>query len=141
MRHAIVFALGLLLAACARPMAPPPPPPGAPPPGAAMPAPPAGVNQTAIGSVLANPRGMTLYTFAHDTPGVSNCNGPCAVHWPPFRAPPGAQSFGAWSVIRRADGTTQWAYRGKPLYTWFKDKAPGETTGEGVGKVWHVARP
>lgn len=143
MRRTIVLALVLLLTACAPPRAPPPAPPfpAAPPLAVVMPPPPAGVNQTGVGPVLVTAQGMTLYAFAHDTPGVSKCNGPCAVHWPPFRAPPGARGFGPWSVIRRADGTRQWAYRGVPLYTWFKDKAPGQTSGEGVGKVWHVARP
>jgi predicted lipoprotein with Yx(FWY)xxD motif len=135
MRLALVLMLGVTLAACARP-APPP---------AAMPAPPsgasAGINQTAIGPVLVTPQGMTLYTFARDTPGVSNCNGRCAAAWPPFRAPPGAQSGGPWSIVRRAGGTAQWAYAGQPLYTYSKDTKPGDTTGEGVAGVWHVARP
>jgi predicted lipoprotein with Yx(FWY)xxD motif len=145
MRLGIVLMLGLLLAACAQPAAPPPPPPpppaAVPPPPAALPAPPAEVNRTALGPVLATPQGMTLYTFTRDAPGVSNCNGRCAALWPPFRAPPGAQGFAPWSVVRRADGTMQWAYQGQPLYTYSKDRGPGETSGEGVGGVWHVARP
>ncbi|MEU8951790.1 hypothetical protein [Streptomyces sp. NPDC048489] len=28
----------------------------------------------------------------------------------------------AWTRITRADGTMQWAYDGKPLYTFVKDK-------------------
>jgi predicted lipoprotein with Yx(FWY)xxD motif len=144
MRYAILLALGVLLAACARPAPPPPAAPAPPPPPTAA-APPsgaaAGISRTAIGPVLATPQGMALYTFARDTPGVSHCNGRCAAVWPPFRAPPGAQSGGPWSIVRRADGTTQWAYRGQPLYTYSKDTRPGETAGEGVGGVWHVARP
>lgn len=139
MRLGIVLMLGVLLAACARPLPPPEAPP--PPPPAALPAPPAGVNRTAIGSVLATPQGMTLYIFTRDAPGVSHCYDRCAVAWPPFRAPPGAQGAGPWSVVRRADGTTQWAYQGRPLYTYNKDARPGDTIGEGVGGVWHVARP
>ena len=30
---------------------------------------------------------------------------------------------------------------GKPLYTWTKDKKPGDATGDGVNKVWHLASP
>jgi predicted lipoprotein with Yx(FWY)xxD motif len=26
-----------------------------------------------------------------------------------------------------------------PLYLWAKDKKPGDTTGDGVGNVWHTA--
>jgi predicted lipoprotein with Yx(FWY)xxD motif len=34
----------------------------------------------------------------------------------------------------------QWAYNGRPLYLWQKDKKPGDVTGDGVGGVWHVAK-
>lgn len=133
MRPALAPALAALLAACARPTLPPP--------AATAPAPPARIGRTAIGPVLVDARGMTLYTFARDRPGMSRCNGPCAVRWAPFRAPPGARDICPWWAIRRADGTLQWAYNGKPLYRWRKDRAPGDATGEGVGTVWHVARP
>ncbi len=29
-------------------------------------------------------------------------------------------------------------YKGMPLYTWAKDKVPGDTTGQDVGDVWYV---
>ena len=35
----------------------------------------------------------------------------------------------------------QWAYKGKPLYTWAKDTKPGDVTGDGVNNVWHIAQP
>ncbi|RME15836.1 MAG: hypothetical protein D6801_06625 [Alphaproteobacteria bacterium] len=84
---------------------------------------------------------MTLYTFDKDGKGVSNCYGDCAVKWPPLDGsgvtdlPPG------YSVIDRKDGTKQIAYKGHPLYLWFKDTKPGDMTGDGVKGVWHVARP
>lgn len=92
-------------------------------------------------TVLADAKGMTLYTYDKDQPGKSNCNGLCAHFWPPLKASTNAQSIGAWTVITRKDGSKQWAYKGKPLYTYHKDKKPGETKGEGSGKVWHVAAP
>ncbi len=134
MRYVIPVILAMVLAGCVpAPSAPPPPPP--------MVAAPAHPAQTAIGPVLADARGMTVYTFDKDAPGMSNCNGPCAQKWPPLMAGPGAQPAGSWSVVTRADGSLMWAYAGKPLYTWIKDTKPGDTTGDGVGKVWHVARP
>jgi predicted lipoprotein with Yx(FWY)xxD motif len=39
------------------------------------------------------------------------------------------------------DDNKQWAYKGKPLYTFAKDTKPGDTTGDGVGMVWHIAMP
>jgi predicted lipoprotein with Yx(FWY)xxD motif len=43
-----------------------------------------------------------------------------------------------WTVITREDGSKQWAYKGKPLYLWIKDQKPGDKTGDGVNKVWHI---
>jgi predicted lipoprotein with Yx(FWY)xxD motif len=95
----------------------------------------------AAGTVLADARGMTLYTFDRDSvPGKSACNGPCATNWPPMMAMAGAPA-GDWTVITRDDGGKQWAYKGKPLYTWAKDTKPGDTTGDGFNNVWKVARP
>ena len=105
--------------------------------------PPAGVKvqKTAIGQVFADSKGMTLYTFDKDTAGKSACNGPCAQNWPPLAAKAEAKPMGDWTVVTRDDGSKQWAYKNKPLYTWVKDSKPGDTTGEGVNNVWHVAKP
>jgi predicted lipoprotein with Yx(FWY)xxD motif len=92
---------------------------------------------------LVNPSGMTLYTFDRDAAGSSKsaCNGTCIANWPALTAQDSDKSSGDWSVVTRDDGKKQWAYKGKPLYTWVKDQKPGDKTGEGVNNVWHVARP
>jgi len=41
--------------------------------------------------------------------------------------------------ITRADGTKQVTYNDMPLYYFAGDKAPGDTTGQGVGGAWLVA--
>ena len=75
--------------------------------------------------VLASPTGLPLYTFQNDTkPGKSACTGECATAWPPLVAPRNARKTTDWSVVKRNDGTQQWAFRGKPLYTFVKDTAP-----------------
>ncbi|AMY67589.1 hypothetical protein [Frigidibacter mobilis] len=96
---------------------------------------------TALGPVLTDADGMTLYTFDRDSGGASACYDDCAVNWPPLPAPAGAAAEGDYAPSLRKDGTMQWTYKGMPLYTWIKDTKPGETTGEGVKGVWHVARP
>lgn len=93
------------------------------------------------GDVLAGDNGMTLYTFKKDEAGVSNCYDKCAENWPPLMAEDGAEADGAYSVVERKDGTKQWAKDGMPLYYWAKDSAKGDTTGDGVGGVWDLARP
>ncbi|QJR16186.1 COG4315 family predicted lipoprotein [Usitatibacter palustris] len=91
--------------------------------------------------VLTNGAGMTLYTFDKDAGGKSMCNGPCATNWPPLAAAADAKAAGDYTVITRDDGAKQWAFKGKPLYTWVKDAKPGDKTGDGVNNVWKVAKP
>jgi predicted lipoprotein with Yx(FWY)xxD motif len=89
--------------------------------------------------VLTDAKGMTLYTFDKDGPGVSNCYDKCAVNWPPAMADAAAAADGDFTIVDRTDGTKMWAYKGKPLYLWIKDTKPGDTTGDMVGEVWHTA--
>ena len=84
---------------------------------------------------------MTLYTFDKDAGDKSMCNGQCATNWPPLMADSTATPSGDWTVITRDDNKSQWAYKGKPLYTYIDDKKAGEKTGDEKGKVWHVAKP
>jgi predicted lipoprotein with Yx(FWY)xxD motif len=102
---------------------------------------PASVADTDKGKTLVDAKGMTLYTFDKDAGGKSVCNGPCAKNWPPLAATD-INGPANWSVLARDDGSKQWAYMGKPVYTWVKDTKPGDTTGDGVNNnVWHVAHP
>jgi predicted lipoprotein with Yx(FWY)xxD motif/uncharacterized protein YcnI len=99
---------------------------------------PAGV--TVRGGVLTDPGGLPLYTFDFDTmAGMSHCVGECASTWRPFKAPAGAKPEGDWTLIGREDGSVQWAYKTKPLYTYAKDVPGGPATGE-VQANWRPAR-
>ena len=90
---------------------------------------------------LVGANGMTLYTFDRDAAGSgkSVCNGPCATNCPPLMA--STSPGGDYSLVTRDDGSTQLAYKGKPLYYWAKDAKPGDRTGDGVNQAWHTARP
>ena len=96
-----------------------------------------------VDGVYVNGAGMTLYTFDRDAAGSgkSVCNGPCATNWPPLVAAAGAAGAGDWSVVTRDDGTRQWAFKGKPVYTWVRDQKPGDRTGDGFNNAWRLARP
>ena len=91
---------------------------------------------------LTDSKGMTLYYYTKDADGQSACYGNCATSWPIFYADsvsvPSGLNAGDFGTITRTDNTRQTTYLGWPLYYWFKDKSPGEMTGEGVGKVWYV---
>lgn len=96
---------------------------------------------TLKGEVYTDARGMTLYTYDEDLPGVSNCNDDCARHWPPAIADAHAAATGELSLVRRDDGTLQWAAKGMPLYRFANDPKPGDVTGDKKNEVWHVAHP
>lgn len=102
---------------------------------------PATTADTSKGKALVDGKGMTLYIFDRDATGKSNCNGQCATNWPPVIVAADAKPSGDWTVIMRDDGRTQWAYKGKPVYTFGKDTKPGDVTGDGVNNVWHIAAP
>ena len=90
--------------------------------------------------IYTDAKGMTLYTFDKDEKGKSNCYDKCAANWLPMKAEAGAKAMGEWTVVKRKDGNSMWAYDGKPLYTFVKDKKAGDMNGDGVAGVWHVAK-
>lgn len=101
----------------------------------------AGTSET----ILTNGAGRTLYYFASDTATSSQCTGACAQTWPPAlagRSTPTATTTlpGTLGVLEDANGT-QVTYNGHPLYIYSGDSAPGDTHGEGIDGLWHVATP
>jgi len=97
-------------------------------------------------TILTNTKGMTLYYRTTDVPPSTVCSGGCASAWPPLlvsgsSTPTSATSLpGKLSAQADANGT-QVEYNGHPLYTFSGDTAPGQTTGEGFGGIWHVVTP
>jgi predicted lipoprotein with Yx(FWY)xxD motif len=92
--------------------------------------------------VLTDGRGFTLYSFAPDTPATSKCYGSCAAYWPPVTGSSAAGSGlpGKTGTIKRANGSLQLTYNGRPLYTYIGDSAPGQANGNNLdlnGGRWH----
>jgi predicted lipoprotein with Yx(FWY)xxD motif len=91
-------------------------------------------------TILTNAQGMTLYYRTSDS-SSSVCSGGCASAWPPMlvtgsATPTSATSLpGQLSVSTNANGK-QVEYNGHPLYTYSGDSAPGQTNGQGFGRVW-----
>ncbi|MBX3071299.1 MAG: hypothetical protein KF883_12420 [Thermomicrobiales bacterium] len=99
-----------------------------------------------LGDFFTDAAGNTLYLFTNDTEaGVSACEGDCVTNWPLFQAeepltlPEGVD--GELTIIERADGETQVAYNGMPLYYFAGDQAPGDTNGQERGGRWFVVAP
>ena len=107
--------------------------------------------KTAKGSdgkdVLQTPSGRTLYVFDNDKtpggqPGEVTCYDQCAKLWPAFAAGAEAKPNGDWTIMGRKDGSKQWAYKGRPLYTFVRDEKPGQEQGTAFnGNKWHAAAP
>lgn len=102
----------------------------------------------ALGQILTDDHGMTLYTFKNDVPGSGKSSVPAAIqpNWPPLtlasgNAVPPSGLPGPLATFARDDGSMQVTYKGMPLYYFVNDKAPGDTKGQGLGGVWFVAQP
>lgn len=103
-------------------------------------------NNASRGQILTDAQGKTLYYFTRDAkPDTSFCSGGCAATWPIFYA--ATLSLGAgldsadFSAFARPDGSMQTTYKGWPLYYYVQDTVAGQTSGEGVGNRWFVAKP
>jgi predicted lipoprotein with Yx(FWY)xxD motif len=103
-----------------------------------------------LGTVMVDPAtGKTLYTRDSDPAGGSSCTANCAATWPPLVLPGGTTApvagtglTGLTAAARPDDATKmQVLWNGKALYTYSADTAAGDTKGDGVGGIWHAARP
>jgi predicted lipoprotein with Yx(FWY)xxD motif len=104
------------------------------------------LGKTALGKVLVDARGRTLYLFARDKGGRSACNGACATYWPALvsaakpRAATGVRAS-LLALTKRTDGKRQVMYAGHPLYTFSLDTRAGQTSGQGrtdFGGSWNA---
>jgi predicted lipoprotein with Yx(FWY)xxD motif len=97
-----------------------------------------------LGEYFTDGKGMTLYLYTKDTADKSVCEGQCLVNWPIFygqdlKIPEGLNKADFGETVT-PDGQKISTYKGWPLYYFIKDKKPGDTLGEDVGKVWYVMK-
>jgi predicted lipoprotein with Yx(FWY)xxD motif len=101
---------------------------------------------SALGTILTDSDGNTLYVFLADTDGESTCYDECADNWPALRARGELEAgdgvdAALLGTIERTDGVLQVTYAGQPLYFFAGDQQPGDTNGQDVGDVWYVVAP
>ncbi len=95
-----------------------------------------------VGFYLVNSTGFTLYFRTSDVQSnmTSGCYAQCITAWPAFFASSltlsGPFDHNDFKQVTRTDGIKQLAYYGWPLYYFAGDKKPGDTNGQGIGKVW-----
>jgi predicted lipoprotein with Yx(FWY)xxD motif len=106
------------------------------------------VRSSAFGRILFDSRGRALYAFTRDPRGRSACSGACAAAWPPYVLRGRLRGGGTverslLGTTRRANGTRQVTYAGRPLYYYVGDRRPGEVRCQNVrefGGLWLVMR-
>jgi len=107
------------------------------------------VASTALGPVLVDSRGLTVYLLTADTPGHSTCPAQCLKFWPPVSGPGGAVPkvsgvSAALAVTKTTGGASILTAGGWPLYTFAKDQASGDVLGQGkksFGGTWYAVSP
>lgn len=102
------------------------------------------VADSALGEIVVDDEGFTLYVFIPDDGGESTCYDDCATAWPPLvgdAVASGSVDAALLGTSPRTDGAQQVTFNGWPLYYFAKDAAPGDTVGQGVNDVWYVISP
>jgi predicted lipoprotein with Yx(FWY)xxD motif len=105
----------------------------------------------AVGAVLVNAEGRTLYTFAPDQHSKVTCVSSCAAVWPPLKLASGATAAGPPQLKASLlgsdpdpEGGGVVTYAGWPLYTYAADGAAGQDNGQAIeanGGHWYVIAP
>jgi len=91
-----------------------------------------------VGGTNSSRPGLTLYVFDSDlgTSG-STCNDECATTWPPVVVDDAeVDNIPGLSLITRDDGSSQAAFKGRPLYFYANDTSAGEANGQAVNDAW-----
>ncbi|URC12346.1 hypothetical protein [Flavobacterium sp. B183] len=110
---------------------------------------------TTLGSYLSDKDGKSLYFFATDAKGQASCTGGCEAVWPPFYVDnltaeklSSGLTLTDFTTITTTSGKKQLTYKGWPLYYYAPSingtntpETTGQTTGDGVGGVWFIAKP
>ncbi|HKZ37736.1 MAG TPA: hypothetical protein VJ184_08810 [Chryseolinea sp.] len=108
-------------------------------------------NDPALGNILTDNQGRTLYFFARETKGTSACVGDCLKRWPIFYVealvlPTGDPLLEADFGTIGDGASKQRTYKGRPLYYYSPTndtviEPAGQTAGNAFGNVWYVAKP
>ncbi|HEY7926427.1 MAG TPA: hypothetical protein VIG86_03285 [Candidatus Dormibacteraeota bacterium] len=103
--------------------------------------------QTSAGMVLTGPDGNTVYVLLDAQGKPLPCSGSCPSSWPSV-ASSGTPQAGSGvtatlAVATAADGSSQAAANGAPLYYYSGDTGSGQVNGNGLtsfGGTWHAVQ-
>jgi transforming growth factor-beta-induced protein len=99
-------------------------------------------SQRLVGGTNSTNPGFTLYAFDSDLGSAgSTCNDSCATSWPPVLVTDGeVANISGLSLMTRDDGSSQAAYKGRPLYFYSGDTEASDTSGQSVSGWWMVGQ-
>ena len=93
----------------------------------------------AVGQALFNEENRVLYAYTGDIARETPQCGAIPCRWIPVAAPQLAVPVGEFTIVIRPDQTRQWAYQGRPLFTYSGDYESGYAAGLGVDQKMDVA--
>ncbi len=85
--------------------------------------------------ILADAKGISVYTFDNDSVGKSNCTGSCLTEWPPLNVDAAETITAPFGKIMGNNNKPQLTLKGLPLYYYDDDKKPGDVFGN--YPKWH----
>ncbi|MCS0634676.1 SCO0930 family lipoprotein [Streptomyces sp. LP05-1] len=104
-------------------------------------------DDAALGEIVVDKNGMTVYRFQKDSawPMKTACTGDCLKKWPVVEPVGKNDTEGittkGFVTFNRPDGLKQQTIDCWPLYTFAGDKKAGDTNGQGVGGTWYAVSP
>jgi predicted lipoprotein with Yx(FWY)xxD motif len=94
----------------------------------------------ALGRILADGKGRTLYLFEKDMGTTTACTGQCVSYWPAFMASGKAPAVKGAKSSKIGSANGQVTYAGHLLYYFVGDEKPGDVNGLKVGG-WDAVAP
>jgi predicted lipoprotein with Yx(FWY)xxD motif len=98
----------------------------------------------ALGSLVVDGAGQTVYVNAGERGGADACTGPCQAAWPLLSVTAatalptvaGGVRASLLGTISRPGGQVVLTYGGYPLHVYVGDTVPGDANGQGIQQVW-----
>jgi uncharacterized surface protein with fasciclin (FAS1) repeats len=99
-------------------------------------------SQRLVGGTNSTNPDFTLYVFDSDLGSAGSiCNDSCATSWPPVLVTDGeVANISGLSLMARDDGSSQAAYKGRPLYFYSGDTETSDTSGQSVSGWWKLGQ-
>ena len=90
------------------------------------------IRTTMRGRLVTMRDGWSVYSYDGEGRGKAKCFDACVESWEPVVAAQYARNIGDWTIVERAPGIRQWAFRGAPVYRRPADPKAGALDGADI---------